>query len=376
MIKLIEIIKEELNNEIKLNDDVVNFVNKFNSSEELLRSGGIPIDMLDNLAFGFTEDSIKQLNPKDLKIEWKTDIENVKYEIMKSRLSPKKWALKIDLSEPIDVDYKMLNNKLGFYIQDGHHRYTAAKILNKPLNVNLEIKHNPIVEIAPNLGYDEFHRIIFNQVKSLKEDYSKVDRKNIYKILDNYNIVDDHIDHYYGQDNYKATLYQKGGKTPLATVQYVIYDNIITISIIESFVKGKGYGKILMIYLAKKYGYENLKRSTLTKDGVKMRKELDDLFNFDYNKYLKSLNKLIDNSEIDKIKNYYIRNFLLDLIENGRYAWNYAKDIEKYVGPYDLNDIAEIAEYVKDSELSKNFKGYSIDEPPHHVTDLLKELQK
>lgn len=179
MIKLVKIIKEEFNNQIKLNDEIIQYLNKFNTSEELLRSGGIPIDMLDNLAFGFTEDSIKQLNPNVLKIEWKDDLENVKYEIKKSGLSPKQWASKVDLSEPIDVDYKILNNKLGFYIQDGHHRYTAAKILKKPLNVNLEIKYNPIIAISPNLGYDEFHRLLFNQVKSLNEDNTINDSNNI-----------------------------------------------------------------------------------------------------------------------------------------------------------------------------------------------------
>lgn len=171
------IIEEELDNAIKLNDEIINFVSKFNTSEELLKSGGIPIDMLDNLAFGFTEDSIKQLDPNVLKIEWKDDLENVKYEIKKSGLLPKQWALKIDLSEPIDVEYKKVKNKLGFYIQDGHHRYSAAKILNKPLNVNLEIKYNPIIAISPNLGYDEFHRLIFNQVKSLNED-DKINNSN------------------------------------------------------------------------------------------------------------------------------------------------------------------------------------------------------
>jgi hypothetical protein len=208
------------------------------------------------------------------------------------------------------------------------------------------------------------------------EDYSKLDRNNIYKILDDYDINDFHVDHYYGQDNYRAFLYEKGSKNILAKVEYSIYNNEITISIIQSFVKGKGYGKILMIYLAKKYGYENLKRSSLTQAGAKMRKELDNLFNFDYDQYIESQNKLIDNSEIDKIKNIYIKNFLTDLIENGNYAWQYVKDFEKYMEPYDISDIAEIAEYVKKSEQSKHFKVYSTEEPPKYVTDLLKKLQE
>jgi hypothetical protein len=372
-----KIIEEEVNNIkcpiIKVNSDIINFIRKFKTSEELLRSGGIDIDLLDNLAFGFTENTIKTLHPKDLKIEWKEDFENVKFEIKKSGLSPKQWASKINLSEPIDVDYKTIKNKTGFYIQDGHHRFTAAKILNKPLNINLTIKNNPIIILGSDLSYDDFHRCIFNQIKQINEDYSKLDKNNIYKILEEFKIEDNHIDHYYGQDNYEAILYKKNDNIKLAKVNYVIYNSIITISIIESYVKGMGYGKILMIYLSKKYGYENLKRSALTKSGVKMRKELDNLFNFNYDDYIKSLNKLIDNEEIDKIKNKYIKGFLQDLIENGNYAWNYANDIKKLVEPYDLDDIAEISEYVKDSQHSN---GYSTQEPPQHVIDLLNQLIK
>jgi hypothetical protein len=167
---IINLIKEEYNNikcpEIELNQDIINFVSKFTSSEELLRSGGIDIELLDYLTFGFNEDSIKILDPNILKIEWKADIENVKYEMKNSGLSSKDWARKVNLSEPIDVDYKIINDKIGFYIQDGHHRYTAAKILNKPLNVNLQIKINPIKKLAPDIGYDDFHRCIFNQIKN------------------------------------------------------------------------------------------------------------------------------------------------------------------------------------------------------------------
>jgi hypothetical protein len=216
--------------------------------------------------------------------------------------------------------------------------------------------------------------IIKEEYNNIFEDeYSKVDRNNIYKILDYFDIDDFHVDHYYGQDNYRAFLFEKGTKNLLAKVEYSLYKDDITISIIMSFVKGKGYGKILMIYLAKKYGYENLKRSSLTTSGAKMRKELDNLFNFNYEEYLESLNTLIDNSELDKIKNKYIKQFLKDLAENGNHAWNYIKDYEKYMDDYDLNDLAEITQYLKDSKFSK---GYSTDELPEYITSLLKDLQK
>jgi hypothetical protein len=43
---------------------------------------------------------------------------------------------KINLSEPIDISYESNGYGLKFYLEDGHHRYFAAKTLNKTLNVN------------------------------------------------------------------------------------------------------------------------------------------------------------------------------------------------------------------------------------------------
>ena len=165
-----EFLNESRNNELKIHSEYINDLkgelSKFKTDEELLRNGGISIETLDRLAHGFSEEDIKTINPNDLKIKWKDDLENVKYEIKQSGLTPKQWASKIKLTEPIDVSYWEDNKYMrGFYIEDGHHRYMAAKILNKPLNINLEIKVNPIKTIAPHMGYDEFHRYIFNLYK-------------------------------------------------------------------------------------------------------------------------------------------------------------------------------------------------------------------
>lgn len=167
------IIKEFLKDincpKLQYTDEIKNEINQFNSDEELLRSGGISIEALDRAAHGFSEDDIKTISPNKLKIRWKNDLENVKYEIQQSNLPPKEWAKKINLSEPIDVEYwedKEMGFDKGFYIQDGHHRYLAAKILNKPLNVNLEIKINPIKMLSKGLSYDDFHRCLFKQIKN------------------------------------------------------------------------------------------------------------------------------------------------------------------------------------------------------------------
>lgn len=158
---------------IQLTKEIIEFVKDFKSDEELLRSGGIPVELLDKAAHGFSEESIKTLMPSQLSVRWKDDLENVKWEIEQQGMAKEQWAKYIDLSEPIDVDYwkdDKLGFKEGFYIQDGHHRYYAAKILDKPLNVNLEIKINPITKLAPGLGYDDFHRCVFKQIIPIKRD--------------------------------------------------------------------------------------------------------------------------------------------------------------------------------------------------------------
>jgi hypothetical protein len=163
---LIEHLNKELNcPPIKITDEIYAEVSRFNTSEELLRSGGISIEALDRAAFGFSSDDIKTLQPRQLHVKWKDDLENVKYQIVqeiKNSGSKKTWAAKINLEEPIDVAYE----KDKFYIEDGHHRYLAAKILGKTVNVNLEIKMNSITKLAPELDYDDFHRCIFKQVKN------------------------------------------------------------------------------------------------------------------------------------------------------------------------------------------------------------------
>lgn len=161
------IVKEEISkfNSIELNDEVLSYARKFNSLEEFLRSGGLPIDLLDRLAFGFSDEDIKTLSPSQIKIKWKEDLENVLWEIEKSGLSKIQWSKKINLSEPVDVSFE----KNNFYLEDGHHRYVAAKILKKPLNVNLEIKSSPVKKINPNISYDKLMTLIFNKSIELNE---------------------------------------------------------------------------------------------------------------------------------------------------------------------------------------------------------------
>jgi hypothetical protein len=150
--------------EVQLTSEIREYLQKFDSDEELLRSGGIPVDMLDRAAFGF-DDSLKELMPKQLSIKWNDDLENVKWEVKKKGLTDVDYAKKINLAEPIDVSFDGKN----FNIEDGHHRYYAASVLNLPLKINLEIKANPVAALSQGMGYDDFHRCIWKQAHNVTE---------------------------------------------------------------------------------------------------------------------------------------------------------------------------------------------------------------
>lgn len=139
---------------------LIDYARNYESSEDLLRDGGFPIELLDKVAFGFSDEDIKTIDPRKLNIKWKDDLDNVLWEVKKSGLTPKKWSEKVDLSEPIDVSYS--NGK--FWIEDGHHRYYEAKTLGKLLNANVEITDKPIAKImgSKNYNYDKFIRDIYN----------------------------------------------------------------------------------------------------------------------------------------------------------------------------------------------------------------------
>lgn len=79
---------------MRITKEIAQEVNQFDSVESLLRSGGISIGALDRAAFGFASGDILTFKPQQLKIKWKDDIVNVKYEIQYSKLPIKTWAKK------------------------------------------------------------------------------------------------------------------------------------------------------------------------------------------------------------------------------------------------------------------------------------------
>jgi hypothetical protein len=208
------------------------------------------------------------------------------------------------------------------------------------------------------------------------EDFSKVKKSSPYKVLNDYKFIDEHMNHHHGQDDLRVTMYDKNGNEPLAKVDYTIYQGEINITFIESIEKGKGYGKILMIYLAKKYGYENLERTSLTQSGANMRAELDDLFDFNYVEYKKSQTDHLDINDIKNIKDDTVKGFMMDMVKYG-YDNTLSKWIDYLISSgkrdeFDFNDIAEMTEWFKDSKTNRHDPE---DEVPEWVIDGMEDLK-
>ena len=215
--------------------------------------------------------------------------------------------------------------------------------------------------------------MIINELRLLVR---KILKENIE--LSNYVFDDMHIDNHHGQDDYKVVIKDKEGNK-LAYADYTDYKGEITINFIESIVKGKGYGSMIMDYLANKYGYEKLERTNLTPDGVKMRIRLDKKYNFNYDDYKNSLSKHLNKSVIDNIlkKQPIIGKFLQDIIKYGNSKtfehWIDYLQKTNLINKYDFNDIAEIGEWISGSVTNDNPIN---DSPPEFITDLISNLSK
>ena len=77
---------------------------------------------------------IPMITPYELKPLNQMEINGAMSDMERSGLSPQEWAKTISLEEPIKAS---IYSDGEIKIQDGHHRFLAAKILNKPLRVNM-----------------------------------------------------------------------------------------------------------------------------------------------------------------------------------------------------------------------------------------------
>jgi hypothetical protein len=104
----------------------------------------LDIDMLDRWAFGVVGDEILKLDPKDITVVHSDDLKNAEYQADRHPGGPKRWAKGVSLTEPVDVS---VTRPGEFVLEDGHHRYLAARLSGRKLSAKIVVKGKPIEEL-------------------------------------------------------------------------------------------------------------------------------------------------------------------------------------------------------------------------------------
>ena len=199
----------------------------------------------------------------------------------------------------------------------------------------------------------------------------------LFELNSNIKFENEYINFHNQQHDYILRAYVNNNLVAFA--EYCEFRDKYYISMIKAVVPGYGYGKQVMLELARMYGYENIERRDLTPDGVKLRQKVDQELGFDYQKYKESQNKHIDIETIKQIKYPVLKQFLSDIV-----LFDYEEGWKKNIDALkqfenttefqnlniDINDIAEIADWIKNSATNNN-------DPETDVPEyIMKELNK
>lgn len=99
------------------------------------------IDHLDIMAFGHYGGEEIMIDPDAIKIKWHGDLGNPEHKFAQGGMD---WVRSVDFSEPVELS---VNNDGEIELEDGHHRWFAAKKLGRKLKGIIEIKGKPIERI-------------------------------------------------------------------------------------------------------------------------------------------------------------------------------------------------------------------------------------
>ena len=111
----------------------------------------VDIDKLDRWAFGVIGDEIIKLDPKQITIVHQADLDNAKHQAERYPGGPKSWGRSVSLSDPVDVS---VTRPGEFVLQDGHHRYLAAKLTGRKLTATITVKGKPIEHLLKEAQLD------------------------------------------------------------------------------------------------------------------------------------------------------------------------------------------------------------------------------
>jgi len=102
----------------------------------------LDIDVLDKAAWGVVQDETITVSPDELGIRYKEDLANPEAKFKEGGMD---WVRSVDLSEPIEIGVSEEGN---LQIEDGHHRWFAAKKLGKDITGTITIiRGKPIAKI-------------------------------------------------------------------------------------------------------------------------------------------------------------------------------------------------------------------------------------
>lgn len=216
------------------------------------------------------------------------------------------------------------------------------------------------------------HAFFIDNLHEVKNVIKKIIAEEIHK-KDDFVFDEDFYDYQGGQNEVKMNMYHNDRNVAYAS--YSIFENKVQIKMIETLYPGNNYGFELMKQIAKIHGYENIERSYFTGAGAKLRKKLDDYFNFDYEAHKVAQSKQIPLEKINDVKNVTVKTFLMDLIKNGyTIAWKNLLATEEFKtlsDNIDFNDIADLSEWVSGSETNQN---EITEEPPVEIFEILKNI--
>lgn len=109
----------------------------------------VEIDTLDRWAFGVAGDDVITVKPRDLAIVHLDDLDNAVYQAGRYPGGQAAWAKSVSLEEPVEIS---VTTPGQFVLEDGHHRYLAAKLLKRSLTGKVSIKGKPIEELLARTG--------------------------------------------------------------------------------------------------------------------------------------------------------------------------------------------------------------------------------
>lgn len=176
-----------------------------------------------------------------------------------------------------------------------------------------------------------------------------------------------HTGYSHGQHDY--VMHMLINNKIVAYASYSEFDKEININYVESIVKNKGYGQQVLEAVIKKYGYDNINFGYTSDDGTKLMKKITEKYGEQQKKDKHLPFTVIEQISVKHPKAAFV---IANFYANGARAWNdyTSKNIFEVDG-YDINDLADISEWISGSATNDYPPTHEV---PYPITELVKKL--